>query len=244
MAVVQYSALVTQLRGKLAGSQFNKNKTGYSLQSKSTPTRRQSPAQIRQRQAIGLVQRTWASETDARRNQATQAANSNPTSDRFGNQVALSGYNQYVKMMSWRLLTHIGGTPVSIGDPIITTPVAAGRLDITNLVLQFNGYDSNGRLLLRRSFDRNIAVTPTGGNASSRAYLFLIQTDENGRILTNAREVFFSAFGFSMAHVALFSQPVHTSWYFAAGQYYLFRVYSRNLYAGAETAFSEQLVQI
>lgn len=105
MAIVQYTAIVQQLRGKLNGSVFNKTKNGYTLQGKQMPSSQQSALQLRRRASFSAIQRTWKQLTPSERSIASLAAQNNPTRDRFGNEVVLSGYNHFVKANLMILLT-------------------------------------------------------------------------------------------------------------------------------------------
>lgn len=97
MAVVQYSAIVNQLRGKLGGSVFNKSKNAFTLQKKQQQPKGSRGFQSEVRNFFAKFQRTWKTITASQRTQWGVTASNNPTRDRFGNQTILSGYNQYVK---------------------------------------------------------------------------------------------------------------------------------------------------
>lgn len=97
MAVVQYTAIVNQIRGKLNGSVFNKAKNAYTLQRKQSSPRRQTVLQLERRARFSSVQREWKLLTTGQRALASLAASLNPVRDRFGNETVLSGYNHFVK---------------------------------------------------------------------------------------------------------------------------------------------------
>ena len=97
MAVVQYSAVVTQIRGKLGGSVFNKSKNAYTLQTKQKQPKGSRGYQSEVRNFFSKFQRSWKALTNAQRTNWQTAANNNPGRDRFGNLTTLSGYNQFVK---------------------------------------------------------------------------------------------------------------------------------------------------
>lgn len=97
MAIIQYTAIVNQIRGKLNGSVFNKSRNGYTLQRKQQPTHKQSSLQSRRRSVFAQAQRRWKELTPLQQNGAQVSSNSNPTKDRFGQQVRLAGYNHFVK---------------------------------------------------------------------------------------------------------------------------------------------------
>ena len=244
MAVIQYSALVTQLRGKLGGSQFNKGHAGYSLQRKSTPTIRQTPAQLRQRQIVSQVQRSWKEETAGRKNQAAQAAMANPTVDRFGQQVVLSGYNQYVKIMTWRLLHNPLNPENTIGATIYTTSVNSAQLSLSNVIMSIGESSRIGWASYTMSMDTLTAGVPTGPNAFTRAYIYITKVDSQGRRLQGSRPVFVSKMQYSGTNISWNERPFLTSAFFTAGDYVLLEVRTRHVGAGAETGYWSEVIQL
>lgn len=120
MAVVQYSAVVTQLRGKLGGSVFNKSKNAYTLQKKQQQPKGARGYQAEVRNFFSKFQRSWKALTNAQRVNWQTCANNNPTRDRFGNQTILSGYNQFVKAS---MLAEYAGAP-ALTNPFTGTAPA------------------------------------------------------------------------------------------------------------------------
>lgn len=115
MAIVQYSALVNQIRGKLNGSTLSRNRSVNTLYRKGQPTRAATQKQTERRSVFSTVQRLWKTLTPALRTDYEEAAHNNPTTDRFGNPVTLTGYQHYMKV-------NIPSFPLfeSIWDPIFT----------------------------------------------------------------------------------------------------------------------------
>lgn len=103
MAVIQYTGIVNQIRGKLNGSVFNKSRNAYTLQSKQQPTRAVRGFQDMARNAFAEVQRSWAAVSGSSKTAWAVCAENNPTLDRFGDQTVLSGYNQFIKCNLMRL---------------------------------------------------------------------------------------------------------------------------------------------
>lgn len=117
MAIIQYTALVNQIRGKLNGSVFNRSRNANTLQSKQMPPKRLSSLQSRHRAVFSSVQRSWKTLSSPNHAAASLAAANNPTVDRFGNEVVLSGYNHWVKA---NLIRRQAG--LEILDQLITSP--------------------------------------------------------------------------------------------------------------------------
>lgn len=136
MAVVQYTGVVNQIRGKLNGSVFNKGKTSYTLQRKQQPPKGWRGNQLLSRSVFGYVQRYWKQLTDSQRNSWAATSAANPSVDRFGQQVTLSGYNYFIK--AWIRLRSIGaGVPLS-GSTLPAPAVSINAAVITNLNIVVN----------------------------------------------------------------------------------------------------------
>lgn len=119
MAIIQYTGIVNQLRGKLNGSVFNKTKTGYTLQRKQQQSKGSKGFQSEIRNIFSSVQRSWKSVSSVNQIGWQTTANNNPSRDRFGNLVALSGYNQFIKasVFASYLNTTLPGTPYAMPAP-------------------------------------------------------------------------------------------------------------------------------
>lgn len=124
MAVVQYTGIVNQIRGKLNGSVFNRARSVNTLQRKQQAPRRQVGYSSEPRNLFSVAQRSWAGLTGTQRQQWALAAANNPSRNRFGELVALAGYNQYVK--AYMLATYAGVTP-----PVTPVTSAAPSPDVT-----------------------------------------------------------------------------------------------------------------
>lgn len=122
MAVVQYTAIVNQLRGKLNGSQFNKTKNSGTLQRKSQQSRGVRGDQTRSRSTFASVQRSWSSLSAQQHEDWQACANSNPVRDRFGNLVVSTGYNTFIRCNVNRATL---GYPVLENAYTATAPSAA-----------------------------------------------------------------------------------------------------------------------
>lgn len=131
MAIIQYTAIVNQIRGKLNGSVFNKTRTGYTLQRKQQPLHRTSALQSRRRSAFSQAQRRWKELTPIQQLGAQVSSDNNPTTDRLGNQVVLAGYNHFVKANIMSLLATGNFIDTLLPDPA----------DPFNYILQYASFD-------------------------------------------------------------------------------------------------------
>ena len=127
MAVVQYTAAVNQIRGKLNGSVFNKSRTIQTLQRKQQAPKGARGHQDLFRNIFSTVQRQWKDCTLQQKTDWQLCATNNPAFDRFGQQVTLSGYNQFIKCNVWRLTA--AGTVLF--SPLTDTAPAVAMTGIT-----------------------------------------------------------------------------------------------------------------
>lgn len=97
MAVIQYSGIVNQVRGKLNGSVFNKSATGFTMASKGQPPATITSEQSISRSRFQQTQQRWKLLTENEKADWQTFASNNPNRDRFGNEVILSGYNKYME---------------------------------------------------------------------------------------------------------------------------------------------------
>lgn len=136
MAVVQYSGIINQIRGKLNGSVFNKARTIPTLQRKQQQSKGARGFQSEVRNFFSQFQRTWKTLSPSVKLLWQQTADNNPARDRFGNLVILSGYNQYIKAS---MLAEYANAPA------IVTPsgAPAPANSITSQAVIFYGFDSN-----------------------------------------------------------------------------------------------------
>lgn len=159
MAVVQFTGIVNQVRGKLNGSVFNKSRNANTLQRKQQQTLGSKGFQSEIRNIFSDVQRNWKTTTPSEKNDWQSAAQNNPSRDRFGNQTILSGYNQYIKANIFR--EYSIGLTAGFVDPL---PAPAGVLTsffITDLVFTVS---PTGRVTVDYEFNiASVGEQPTLG---------------------------------------------------------------------------------
>lgn len=110
---IKYSALVSDMRGKLNGSVASKNRFGSYLRNKVTPVNRKTVYQTVVRAILATVAQTWRGLTASQRSQWDGAVNSFKGTNIFGDVKVLSGFGLFTKLNANRL---------TIGQAQITTP--------------------------------------------------------------------------------------------------------------------------
>lgn len=121
MAKVKFSALISDMRNKLNGSVFSKNRAGAFLRNKVTPSNPQTVAQNAARALLTSFSQGWRALTDAQRQAWNTAVSDWATTDIFGDIKNPTGLQLYVKVNT--NITNAGGTPVS--DPPLKVGVSA-----------------------------------------------------------------------------------------------------------------------
>lgn len=98
MAKILTTAIVADIRNKLNGSVFSKNRYGSYVRTKVTPVNPQTTAQQNQRNRLATNSQAWRGLTEAQRQGWINAAPSFPITDIFGNQKVLSGNVLFVQL--------------------------------------------------------------------------------------------------------------------------------------------------
>jgi len=125
MAKVKFSALVSDMRNKLNGSVFSKNRAGSYLRNKVTPVNPQSTAQVNVRNRFTVLSQNWRGLTDAQRLSWAAAVDSYKRTDIFGDLKTPSPLNLYMRIN--------GNLQIVDVTPIDTAPVAGDTPQLTGL---------------------------------------------------------------------------------------------------------------
>lgn len=123
MAKVKFSALISEMRNKLNGSVFARNRGGNYLRTKVTPVNPQSIAQVAARSLLTQFSQGWRGLTQTQRDAWNSVTDQWSTTDVFGDSIDPTGAQLYI-----RLNINIANA----GGSAITTPpqpVGAEALD-------------------------------------------------------------------------------------------------------------------
>lgn len=127
MAKVKFSALVSDMRNKLNGSVFSKNRAGSYLRNKVTPINPQSIAQSTARNLLTSFSQGWKSLTQAQRDAWNSAVGSWTGTDIFGDIKTPTGLQLYIRLNV--NISLAGGTPITL------PPVSIGVDPVDSLAL-------------------------------------------------------------------------------------------------------------
>jgi hypothetical protein len=197
MAKILTTAIVADIRNKLNGSVFSKNRYGSYVRTKVTPVNPQTTSQQNVRNRLATNSQAWRGLTESQRQAWIAAAANFPTTDIFGNTKILSGQALYVKLNNNLALT---GT-AAIADP--PTPVAIPALSLLTLVADdsANTVILTGTTPVPSGFKMAVFGTPNitpGRNFVKNQF----------RFVEAAAAAATSPFALTTPYVALFGDPV------------------------------------
>lgn len=96
MAKIKLSALISEMRGKLNGSVFSRNRGGAYIRTKVTPLNPQTLAQTLVRSSFTAVSQSWKALTQGQRDAWDSSVNNFIGTDIFGDQKTPSGFNLFM----------------------------------------------------------------------------------------------------------------------------------------------------
>lgn len=96
MAIVKYSAAISEIRGKVGGAVFQRCGQSLSLRSNPSHIYARSESAVNSRSKFASLANSWNQLTQSQRNSFTAAASSYPTYDKWGNSIILTGYQLYI----------------------------------------------------------------------------------------------------------------------------------------------------
>ena len=127
MAKVKFSALISEMRNKLNGSVFSRNRGGAYLRNKVTPLNPQSLAQVLVRSTFTSFAQSWRTLTEDQRTAWRNAVSNWSTTDVFGDIINPSGSNLYSRLNI--NITNAGGSA------ILLPPAPIGATALTSLAV-------------------------------------------------------------------------------------------------------------
>lgn len=137
MAKILFTAFLADMRNKVNGTVFSKNRYGAYARTKVTPVNPQTTSQQAARSRLSTASQAWRGLTEEQRQSWIDAAPNFPFSDIFGNSKILSGQALYVKLNSNLALvgaSSINSAPLPESLPAVEgTSVAAD--DSANTVI-------------------------------------------------------------------------------------------------------------
>lgn len=100
MAIIKFSAMVSDVRGTIGGNVFSRNKGGSYVRTYVKPNNPKTTAQAAVRSLFGALASAWRSLTQAQRNAWNAIVDQYPYQDKLGNSKIYSGEQLYIKLNS------------------------------------------------------------------------------------------------------------------------------------------------
>ena len=142
MALIQFSNLVNDIRGAVAGNVFSRNRSGAYVRGRTTPLNPQSPAQMAARSAFGALTQQWRNLTVAARAAWNAAVEDYPYLNKLGQSRLYSGEQLYIKLN--RNLQSIGEAAIdvpqapsgvgSVDSMVVTAVASTGVITVTPVI--------------------------------------------------------------------------------------------------------------
>lgn len=150
MARIKFSALVSEVKGKLNGSVFFKGRYGNVIRNKVSPVNRRSPDQAHIKTLFTLYSQTWRTLSADMRKAWIAAAQDFKASNVFGDSFTYSGSNLYCQLNINLAL---------IGQPALTKPPLPVKVPgITEFTLDIDSTTGSEK------FSIDFLPTPTDAN--------------------------------------------------------------------------------
>jgi hypothetical protein len=128
MAVIKTTALVSDIRNKLAGTVFSKNRAGQYMRTKVTPSNPRSFAQQGVRASLSFAAAAWRSLTEAQRQGWNALAQTISVRNIFGDGITLTGEQLFVKANAALLNV---GAPTLTGAPALEPATSLTSISVT-----------------------------------------------------------------------------------------------------------------
>ena len=208
MAKILMTAIVADIRNKLNGSVFSKNRYGAYVRTKVTPVNPQTTAQQNVRSRLATNAQAWRGLTEAQRQSWIDAAALFPFTDIFGNSKILSGSTLYVKLNNnlagiGEAALALAPAPVAIPQleifgitatagvqslsmPFLPTPVPADYV----IVIQSTGNVTPGKSFVKNLFR---TILPISAAATSPQNLLAAFTAKHGPVVVG-QKIFIRAY--------------------------------------------------
>ena len=140
MAKVLFTAFTADIRAKVNGSVFSKNRYGSYIRTKVTPTNPSTTAQVNSRNILATQSQAWRGLTDAQRTGWINASANFPFTDVFGNIRYLAGNALYVKLnanLNYADEAAIADAPAPVAIEALDTVTIAAAAGAGTLAVTF-----------------------------------------------------------------------------------------------------------
>ena len=113
MALIKTGSIISDIRGKVKGTVFQRTAGGLTLRSQSAPINKNSNRQTKTRNFTNILQQQWRLLSPEERQTWLQFTNFNPIQQKRNSELFINGQQAFIKLNSYRL---------EYGFTILTTP--------------------------------------------------------------------------------------------------------------------------
>lgn len=152
MAKIKYSALVSDMRGKLNGSVMSKNRSGSYVRNKVTPSNPQTSAQMLIRGIFSEITKGWSNLTNSQRQSWENSVEAFQGTNIFGDSVKPSGKTLFQKLNQNLMIT---------GQASVTTCPDPAELPYVNIAAAM--FDAS---------DGTLQLTTSGNTTDNKLVIF------------------------------------------------------------------------
>lgn len=152
MGKIKMGAIVVDIRGKIGGSVFSKNRSGNYIRNKVTPVNAQTQAQMQQRSQLAYLSTEWRNLTQAQRDAWNAAAPNFPKTNVFGDPVTPTGKNLFTLLNA--NLFNTNGSQINVPPipaEVTTVPISSFTAEAgpTGVVITFSDTLSESGILVK-----------------------------------------------------------------------------------------------
>lgn len=196
MALVKFSMMISEIRNKLNGSVFARNRGGAYIRNKVTPVNPKTQAQVLARARLSQFSQKWRSLTQAQRDAWNAATSSWARTNVFGDVVNPSGnalFNRLNINVSLASGTPLNVPPLAVGADAITQLSIAAAAGTPSLALTFAPGPVPADHVLYVESTPNLSPGISNANAEFRHIVTLPATTATGEDVITAQTNKFGA---------------------------------------------------
>jgi len=151
MAKIKFSALMSDMRGKLNGSVLSKNRGGSYIRNKVTPSNPQTTAQMSVRGIFAGIASAWSTLTESQRLSFNNKVSQYASTDIFGDIRNPSGKALFQKLnqnLSISLQATLTSCPDSVAVPFANVAGATADISATEFGVDYDGDATGSKIVI------------------------------------------------------------------------------------------------
>ncbi len=188
MALIKTASIISDIRGKIKGTVFQKSAGGLTVRSQTTPINKNSNRQTKTRNFTNILQQEWRLLSTTERQTWLQFTNFNPIQQKRNPELFINGQQAFIKLNLYRL---------EYGFAIITSPQFS-KCEITPVDIEINLSGTDLFVEVNRDMQSDfeflivfltVNLVPTINNPGSRFKLIKFTTTDTDIFNVNSEYV-------------------------------------------------------